>query len=344
MKAIGFNRPLPISDENSLLDIELPTPELRERDLLVEVRAVSVNPADVKVRAVHTPAEGQYRVLGWDAAGVVKAVGSGVQHFQVGDEVYYAGVINRPGSYAQLQAVDERIVARKPRTLDFAQAAALPLTALTAWETLFDRLDVNKPVAGGSRALLLVGGAGGVGSITIQLLKTLTDIQIIATASRPESENWVRALGADYVINHHHKLPEQVATLGIGAPSWAFSTNHSERYLPQLAELLAPQGRIALIDDPDVLDANPLKGKSISLHWEFMFTRALRETADIARQGEILAKVAQLVDEGRLKTTATQTINGINAANLRHAHQLVERGDMIGKVVLAGWRAGLRDG
>ena len=196
---------------------------------------------------------------------------------------------------------------------------------------------MNKPVAGGSRALLLVGGAGGVGSITIQLLKTLTDIQIIATASRPESENWVRALGADFVINHHHNLPEQVAALGIGAPSWAFSTNHSERYLPQLAELLAPQGRIALIDDPDVLDANPLKSKSISLHWEFMFTRALRETADIARQGEILAKVAQLVDEGRLHSTATQTINGINAANLRQAHQLVERGDMVGKVVLAGW-------
>ena len=337
MKAIGFNRPLPVSDENCLLDIELPTPELRERDLLVEVRAVSVNPADVKVRAAHTPAAGQYRVLGWDAAGVVKAVGSGVQHFQVGDEVYYAGVINRPGSYAELQAVDERIVARKPRTLDFAQAAALPLTALTAWETLFDRLDVNKPVAGGSRALLLVGGAGGVGSITVQLLKTLTDIQIIATASRPESEAWLRRLGADDVINHRHSLPEQVAALGIGAPSWAFSTNHSAYYLPQLAELLAPQGRIALIDDPEVLDANPLKSKSISLHWEFMFTRALRETSDIARQGEILAKVAQLVDEGRLHSTATQTIDGINAANLRRAHQMVERGDMVGKVVLAGW-------
>lgn len=337
MKAVGFNRPLPVSDEGCLLDIELPAPELKERDLLVEVCAVSVNPADVKVRAAHTPAEGQYRILGWDAAGVVKAVGSGVQNFQVGDEVYYAGVINRPGSYAQLQAVDERIVARKPRSLNFAQAAALPLTSLTAWETLFDRLDVNRSVAGGSRALLLVGGAGGVGSITIQLLKILTDIQIIATASRPESEAWVRALGADFVINHHHNLPEQIVKLGIGAPSWAFSTNHSERYLPQLAELLAPQGRIALIDDPRTLDANPLKGKSISLHWEFMFTRPLRETADIARQGEILDKVAHLVDEDRLKTTATHILEGINAANLRRAHQMVERGDMIGKVVLAGW-------
>lgn len=337
MKAIGFNRPLPVSDENCLLDIELPAPELRERDLLVEVRAVSVNPADVKVRAAHTPAEGQYRILGWDAAGVVKAVGNAVRGFEAGDEVYYAGAINRQGSYAQLQAVDSRIAAQKPRTLDFAQAAALPLTALTAWETLFDRLDVNKPVAGGSRALLLVGGAGGVGSIAVQLLKTLTDIQIIATASRSESEAWLRSLGADFVINHRRGLPEQVAALGIGAPSWAFSTNRSEHYLPQLAELLAPQGRIALIDDPAVLDANPLKGKSISLHWEFMFTRPLYETADIARQGEILAKVAQLADEGRLQTTATHIIDGINAANLRRAHQMVERGDMIGKVVLAGW-------
>ena len=337
MKAVGFNRPLPVSDENSLLDIELPAPEPKPHDLLVEVHAVSVNPADVKVRAAHTPAEGQYRVLGWDAAGVVKAVGSAVRGFAAGDEVYYAGVINRQGSYAQLQAVDSRIAAQKPRTLDFAQAAALPLTALTAWETLFDRLDVNKPVAGGSRALLLVGGAGGVGSITVQLLKTLTDIQIIATASRPESEAWLRSLGADFVINHHHSLPEQVEKLGIGAPSWAFSTSHSEHYLPQLAELLAPQGRIALIDDPAALDANPLKGKSISPHWEFMSTRPLRETADIARQGEILAKVAQLADEGRLQTTATHIIDGINAANLRRAHQMVERGDMVGKVVLAGW-------
>ena len=268
---------------------------------------------------------------------MVKAVGNAVRGFEAGDEVYYAGVINRQGSYAQLQAVDSRIAAQKPRTLDFAQAAALPLTALTAWETLFDRLDVNKPVAGGSRALLLVGGAGGVGSIAVQLLKTLTDIQIIATASRPESEAWLRSLGADFVINHHHSLPEQVEKLGIGAPSWAFSTSHTEHYLPQLAELLAPQGRIALIDDPAALDANPLKGKSISLHWEFMFTRPLRETADIARQGEILAKVAQLVDEGRLKTTATHIIDGINAANLRRAHQMVERGDMVGKVVLVGW-------
>ena len=313
MKAIGFNRPLPVSNPEALLDIELPEPELRPHDILVAVQAVSVNPADVKVRAVHTPAAGQYRVLGYDAAGIVQAVGSEVRHFKVGDEVYYAGAINRQGSNAQLQAVDARIAAKKPRSLDFAQAAALPLTAITAWETLFDRLDVNKPVAGGANALLLIGGAGGVGSLAIQLLKKLTDIQVIATASRPESRAWVKELGADFVINHH------------------------DRHLPQIVELIAPQGRIALIDDPETLDVNPLKGKSLSLHWEFMFTRPLSETADIERQGEILAETARLVDEGIIRPTATQILHGINAANLRRAHERVERGDMVGKLVVADW-------
>ena len=337
MKAIGFNRPLPVSNPEALLDIEMPEPELRPHDILVAVQAVSVNPVDVKVRAAHTPAAGQYRVLGYDAAGIVQAVGSEVRHFKVGDEVYYAGAINRQGSNAQLQAVDARIAAKKPRSLDFAQAAALPLTAITAWETLFDRLDVNKPVAGGANALLLIGGAGGVGSLAIQLLKKRTDIQVIATASRPESRAWVKELGADFVINHHENMAEQVAALNIGAPSFVFSTNHTDRHLPQIVELIAPQGRIALIDDPETLDVNPLKGKSLSLHWEFMFTRPLRETADIERQGEILVETARLVDEGIIRPTATQILHGINAANLRHAHERVERGDMVGKLVVEGW-------
>ena len=321
MKAIGFNRPLPVSNPEALLDIELPEPELRPHDILVAVQAVSVNPADVKVRAAHTPAAGQYRVLGYDAAGIVQAVGSEVRHFKVGDEVYYAGAINRQGSNAQLQAVDARIAAKKPRSLDFAQAAALPLTAITAWETLFDRLDVNKPVAGGANVLLLIGGAGGVGSLAI----------------RPESRAWVKELGADFVINHHENMAEQVAALNIGAPSFVFSTNHTDCHLPQIVELIAPQGRIALIDDPETLDVNPLKGKSLSLHWEFMFTRPLRETADIERQGEILAETARLVDEGIIRPTATQILHGINAANLRRAHERAERGDMVGKLVVAGW-------
>ena len=211
MKAIGFTRPLPVSNPEALLDINLPEPELRPHDILVAVQAVSVNPVDVKVRAAHTSEGGAYRVLGYDAAGIVQAVGSEVRNFQVGDEVYYAGALNRQGSNAQLQAVDARIAAKKPRSLDFAQAAALPLTAITAWETLFDRLDVNKPVAGDANALLLIGGAGGVGSLAIQFLKKLTDIQVIATASRPESRSWVEKLGADFVINHHENMAEQVA-------------------------------------------------------------------------------------------------------------------------------------
>lgn len=337
MKAIGFNRPLPINHPESLLDIEQPEPGLHPCDILVEVQAVSVNPADVKVRASHTPAEGTYRILGWDAAGIVKAVGNEVRHFAVGDEVYYAGTINRPGSYARLQAVDERIVAKKPATLTFSQAAALPLTAITAWETLFDRLNVGIPVAGGANALLLIGGAGGVGSAAIQLAKQLTDLKVIATASRPESQRWCSDLGADFVIDHNKPLAEQIAALDIGSPSFAFSTNHSESYLEQLAGLVAPQGRIALIDDPAKLDVAPLKGKSLSLHWEFMFTRPMFQTADIARQGDILREVAALVDSGRIRTTQTREIAGINAANLRLAHEIIERGDMIGKITLSGW-------
>ena len=260
-----------------------------------------------------------------------------MQDFRAGDEVYYAGAINRPGAYAQLQAVDARLIAPKPRSLDFAEAAALPLTALTAWETLFERLDIRRPVAGAANALLVIGAAGGVGSITIQLAKALTDTAVIATASRPASRDWVRALGADFVINHHHNLPEQVAALGIGAPAFVFSTSHSDTYLPAIAELIAPQGRIAVIDDPATLDVNPLKSKSLSLHWEFMFTRALWQTADIAAQGQILREVAALVDAGKIRTTLNERLDGIHAANLRHAHALLERGDAIGKVVLSGW-------
>lgn len=335
MKAIGFNRPLPVSHADCLLDIELPEPELHERDVLVEVRAVSVNPADVKVRASHRPEEGTYRVLGWDAAGVVVKTGSGVRHFRAGDEVYFAGAINRQGSYAERVAVDERIVAAKPQSFSFAQAAALPLTTVTAWETLFDRLNVNRPVAGAGNALLIIGGAGGVGSIAVQLAKQLTDLTVIATASRPESRRWCLDMGADFVINHHERMAEQMAALDIGAPAFVFSTNHTDRHLPQIVELIAPQGRIALIDDPAVLDACPLKSKSLSLHWEFMFTRPVRETADMAEQGRLLAETAKLADTGRIRSTLTCELRGINAANLRRAHEMVERGDMVGKVVVS---------
>ncbi|OOH88598.1 Zn-dependent oxidoreductase [Pasteurellaceae bacterium 15-036681] len=337
MKAIGFNQPLPIENKDALIDIELPTPELGARDILVAVKAVSVNPVDMKVRGSFQPAEGEYRVLGYDAAGIVQAVGSEVQNFKIGDEVYYAGALTRQGSNAELQAVDERIVALKPKSLSFAEAAALPLTTLTAWETLFDRLDVEKSIVGGANSLLLIGGAGGVGSLAIQLLKQLTDLTVIATASRPESQAWVKQLGADFVIDHRQDLAEQVAKLGIGEPSFVFSTNYTETYVEQIAELIAPQGRLALIDDPENLNIMPLKWKSVSIHWEFMFTRSMSNTVDIARQGEILAKVAELVDTGKLKTTTNHIIQGINAENLRKAHSLIEQGDTIGKIVLADW-------
>lgn len=335
MHAIGFNQPLPITQDNALLDIELPMPTLLPHDILVEIHAISVNPADTKIRQNHTPAQGDYRILGWDAAGIVKAVGEKATKFNVGDEVYYAGAMHRQGAYAEFQAVDERLVSLKPKSLDFAHAAALPLTALTAWETLFDRLDIHKKVSGGADSLLLIGGAGGVGSLTIQLAKALSTTKVIATASRQQSKDWVSKLGADYVIDHHKSLVEQVQALNLGQPSFVFSTTHTDDYLKQIVELICPQGRIALIDDPKTLDVTALKGKSLSLHWEFMFTRSLHQTADLAQQGDILAAVAKLVDDNKIQSTVTTQLIGINAVNLKKAHALVEQGDMIGKVVVS---------
>lgn len=337
MKAIGFSQPLPITDPQSLVDIEQPVPEAGEQDLLVDVQAIAVNPADAKVRSFARPPEGTWRILGWDAVGTVRAVGSRVTSFRPGDRVWYAGVINRPGCYAQQQAVDARIVAHAPHTLSDEAAAAMPLTALTAWEALFDRLQVEQPVPGAARAVLIIGGAGGVGSMTIQLLRALTDLTVIATASRPESVEWVRRMGAHHVIDHSQPLAAQVQALGIGQPGFVFSTADTDRYLADIVQLIAPQGRIALIDDPKTLDIVSLKGKSLSVHWEFMFTRPMQNTADISRQQEILRTVAKLVDEGRLQSTWTQTLGTIDAENLRRAHAMLESGRTIGKLSLAGW-------
>ena len=335
MKAVGFNHPAPVTHDDCLIDITLPTPTLSDHDILVKVHAVSVNPADVKVRAAHQPAPNTHRILGWDTSGVVVALGSQVGDFAVGDEVYFAGAINRQGSYAELVAVDACTVAKKPTSLSFAQAAALPLTTITAYETLFDRLNVERAVAGAANALLIIGGAGGVGSIAIQLAKQLTDLTVIASASRPQSQAWCKDMGADFVINHHDDMPSQITALGLGAPAFVFSTNHTDQHLPQIIELIAPQGRLALIDDPKVLDANPLKSKSLSLHWEFMFTRTLHQTADIGEQGKLLTKVAKLIDDNKIKSTLTHELTGMTAANLRQAHAMVEHGDMIGKVVVS---------
>ncbi len=339
MKAVGYRTAGAIDRHDALVDIDLETPVARGRDLLVAVRAVSVNPVDTKVRQGMAPEGDAWKIPGWDAAGVVIAVGETVEGFAVGDEVYYAGALDRPGTNAEYHLVDERIVARKPVSLGFADAAALPLTAITAWETLFDRLAVARPVPGAAPALLIVGGAGGVGSVAIQIARATTDLTVIATASRPETADWCRGLGAHHVVDHSKPLDGEIAALVLGAPAFVFSTTNTDQHVSAIATLMAPQGRFALIDDPAVLDVNPFKRKSVSIHWEFMFTRSLFGTVDIAAQGTLLTEVARLVDAGAIRTTRTETFGAINAANLKRAHALLESGRARGKVVLEGFAA-----
>jgi len=338
MRAVAFEKSLPIEADSSLIDLDLPRPEPAARDLLVEVRAISVNPVDTKVRVRAQPEPGNPRVLGYDAAGVVKAVGPRATLFKPGDEVFYAGALNRPGTNAEFHAVDERLVGAKPASLSFEEAAALPLTALTAWETLFDRLDIRRPVIGAAPAILIVGAAGGVGSMAVQLTRQLTDLTIIATASRPETQQWCRELGAHHVIDHSRPISTQVESLGLGAPAFAFSITHTDEHFPEIAKVIAPQGRFALIDDPKApLDIALLKSKSVSIHWESMFTRSTFQTADMERQHEILNEVSRLVDSGKIRTTLSETFGPINAANLKRAHAFIESGRARGKIVLSGF-------
>ena len=339
MRAVGYQNSLPVDDPAALVDIELPKPEPAGRDLLVEVRAISVNPVDTKVRRRDRPEAGAWKVLGWDAAGTVVGVGPQAKKFKPGDAVFYAGSIVRPGANVEFHLVDERIVGKKPASLDWAQAAALPLTSITAWEALFDRIDIRKPVPGAAPAVLIIGGAGGVGSIAIQLVRRLTGLTVIATASRPETQRWARELGAHRVVDHAKPLAAEVAALGLGAPGFVFSTTNTETHLAEIAQLIAPQGRFALIDDPASLDVRLFKRKCVSIHWELMFTRSTFQTPDMAAQGELLDTVSRLVDEGAIRTTLSQTLGAINAANLRRAHALIESGRAIGKIVLAGFGA-----
>lgn len=314
--------------------IELPMPQAQGHDILVEIKAISVNPVDTKVRAgfsAETP-----RVLGWDAVGVVKAIGDAVTLFTPGDEVWYAGALGRPGSNSEFQLVDERIVALKPKTLDNASAAALPLTAITAWELLFDRLGVQRDGNAGN-TLLIVGAAGGVGSILTQLASKLTRMTVIGTASRPQSQKWVRDAGAHHVIDHNQPLSEELARIGIKEVTHVASLNNTEDHYSQLIAALAPQGKLALIDDPQSLDVVPLKLKSISLHWEFMFTRSMFETRDIAAQHQLLTEVATLIDNQTIKTTLGEHYGTINAENLQKAHAQLETGRAVGKIVLEGF-------
>ncbi len=339
MKAVGYREPGVLDRDEALVDIDLPMPEPTGHDLLIEVKAVSVNPVDVKVRSKAKTEPGEWKVLGWDAAGVVRAAGPEASLFKPGDEVFYAGSIDRPGTNAQFHLVNELIVGGKPRTLDWAEAAALPLTAITAWETLFDRLGVSRPVPGAAAAILIVGGAGGVGSIAIQLVRALTNLTVIATASRPETRAWVERMGAQHIVDHSRPLRAQVEALGLGAPGFVFSTTQTDCHLSEIAALIAPQGRFALIDDPPSPGIGAFKQKSVSVHWELMFTRPLFGTADLGEQGKLLNEVSRLVDRGILQTTLSERYSPINAANLRLVHAAVESGKARGKFVLEGFHA-----
>ena len=337
MKAVAFTHSRPADHPDALLDMDLPEPAApRGRDLLVEVRAVSVNPVDTKVRRNADPA-GEPRVLGFDAAGVVRAVGPEVRLFRPGQEVFYAGAIDRPGSNAELQLVDERIVGPKPRTLGFAEAAALPLTAITAWEALFDRMMLPRRAGGAlGEALLITGGAGGVGSIAIQLARRLTGVTVVATASRAETREWCEALGAQHVLDHSGDLSAQARALGLPFP-YVFSTTETARNWSALCEVLAPQGVIGVIDDPEALDARKLKPKAARLAWEFMFARPVFGTADMIEQHRLLSEVSRMVDAGQLRTTLGERYGRIDAGNLLRAHAAVESGRMRGKAVLEGF-------
>ncbi len=337
MRAVGYYHPYPITHADALVDLDLPAPAPGDHDLLVEVKAVSVNPVDVKVRASAVPPEGQPRILGWDAAGVVRAAGAKASRFNVGDRVWYAGAIDRPGSNQELQLVDERIVGPMPDSLDFAEAAALPLTSLTSWELLFDRLHVQHADPVEDNRLLVVGAAGGVGSILLQLARALTGLTIIGTASRPETRAWAQTQGAHHVIDHTQPWMAQLNALGIDDVTHVIGLNHTDGYASQIIDVLRPEGQLALIDDPKSFDIVAFKAKSLSVHWEFMYTRPLFKTPTLARQHAILARVARLVDEGLLRSTLTEKIDGINASNLKRAHALVEQGAMRGKVVLEGF-------
>lgn len=337
MKAVGYTQAGSIDRDDALLDLDLPVPEPGPTDLRVKVAAVSVNPVDTKVRKNRAPKPGAPEVLGWDAVGVVDALGAEASGFAVGDRVFYAGSIQRPGTNSEFHLVDAAIVGHAPRTLSDAEAAALPLTAITAWELLFDRLGVAEG-GGAGQHLLVIGGAGGVGSILIQLARRLTGLTVVATASRPETQAWCRELGAHHVIDHARPFAPQLAEAGIGGVELVASLTQTDQHWASIVEVAAPQGRVGLIDDPaKPLDVMALKRKSLSLHWELMFTRSLFRTADMAAQGALLGRVAKLVDEGRLRTTLSETLAPIDATNLKKAHALVETGRSRGKIVLVGF-------
>jgi zinc-binding alcohol dehydrogenase family protein len=336
MRAVGYKHSLPIENAESLVDLEIEKPAPQGRDLLVEVKAISVNPVDTKVRKRADPKGGAPKILGYDAAGVVAAAGADAKLFKPGDHVFYAGSILRPGTNAQYHLVDERIVGAKPAKLDFAAAAALPLTSITAWEMLFDRFAVPRS-GGDGRSLLIIGAAGGVGSIAIQLARALSKLTVIATASRPDTIAWCKELGAHHVIDHTKPMAPQLEAIGHRFVDYVFGVNASDKHYDTMVEVVAPQGKLGMIDDPGMFDANKFRAKSVSLHWESMFTRSSFQTPDMEAQHRLLNEVAKLVDNGAIRTTLAQTLGAINAANLKQAHALIEGGRVRGKLVLEGF-------
>ena len=337
MRAVGYKKSLPIDAADALIDFEAPKPEPAGRDIRVAVKAISANPVDYKVRKRAEPPEGQTKILGYDAAGIVDAVGPEVSLFKPGDEVFYAGSIQRQGTNSEFHLVDERIVGKKPNSLSFAQAAALPLTSITAWELLFDRLGAVPGKSAEPRTLLITGGAGGVGSILIQLARRLTGLTVVATATRPESQQWCFELGAHAVIDHARPMKEQIEALKLPPVALVASLTFTDQHYKSIADFIAPQGKFGLIDDPAEFNVAAFKGKAVSIHWESMFTRSSFQTPDMIAQHHLLNDVADLIDKGVLRTTLDQTFGTINAANLKRAHALLESGKSRGKIVLEGW-------
>ena len=336
MKAIGLLEYLPIENENSLIDIELPRPTPKGRDLLVKIHAISVNPVDTKVRAPKDKKEEEPKILGWDASGVVVEVGEECTLFQPGDEVFYAGSITRPGTYSEYHLVDERIVGTKPKNLTHAQSAAVPLTAITAWEGMFERLaiDFNNKEKNKSKNILIIGGAGGVGSIAIQLAKW-AGLNVITTASRNETKDWAKSLGADYVINHHKAFKEQLSQIEIAEVDYIFCLNNTDQHWNGMAEVIKPQGGIcSIVENEKPLALGLLKSKSATFVWEFMFTRPMYYTEDMINQHLLLNQVSELLEQNTIKTTLNETLSPIHAANIRKAHAMIETGSTIGKIVL----------
>ena len=338
MKAVGLTEYLPIKNENSLRDVEIDKPVAQGRDLLVEVKAISVNPVDTKVRAPKDKVESKPLILGWDGAGVVVEIGDKVTKFEPGDEVYYAGDITRPGSNSEFQLVDERLVGHKPQNLDFASAAALPLTTITAWEALFERLSISKNGADAGKSILIINGAGGVGSIAIQLAKKLAKLEVIASASRPETIAWCKKLGADATVNHRHNLAEEINKIGYKTVDYILCLNDTDGHWNAISQAIAPQGTIcSIVENEKPLSMDTLKSKSAGLVWEFMFTRSMYQTDDMAEQGKLLDEVARLLEHNALVATCNDVVKPINAENLRNVHQRIEQGKAIGKIVLARW-------